>query len=257
VISNQQEVPESIRPLLKLSRETIVRCQKTEYALVSSLERAPLLAERIKRLRTVPGVGPITALTWALEIGDVSRFRSIKQAVSYCGLCGDERSSAEKVLRTPLSKQRNKHIQSVLIEAAKLVPRQNRELALIHETRKAERECESGDTSRSPEDGRVSAGRGSPREGLKGEVRRPLKPSAAVGKRLQDYTARRLPGPAGGRLSEGAQAPEAPFGLFRDWQRTQTQSSVTALRARDSKWMSGSAKARNHCREAHVANCGF
>jgi hypothetical protein len=31
--------------------------------------------------------------------------------------------------------------------------------------------------------------------------------------------------------------------MFRDWQRTQTQSSVTALRARDSKWMSGSAKA--------------
>src|SRR6185369_1148736 len=36
LISNQEEVPESIRPLLKLSRETIVRCQKTEYALVSS-----------------------------------------------------------------------------------------------------------------------------------------------------------------------------------------------------------------------------
>jgi transposase len=83
LISNQEEVPESIRPLLKLSRETILRCQKTEYALVSSLERDPLLAERIKRLRTVPGVGPITALTWALEIGEVSRFRSIKQAISY------------------------------------------------------------------------------------------------------------------------------------------------------------------------------
>jgi hypothetical protein len=27
----------------------------------------------------------ITALTWALEIGDVSRFRSVKQAISYCG----------------------------------------------------------------------------------------------------------------------------------------------------------------------------
>jgi transposase len=44
------------------------------------------LADRIKRLRTVPGVGPITALTWALEIGDVSRFGSIKKAISYCGL---------------------------------------------------------------------------------------------------------------------------------------------------------------------------
>src|SRR6516165_4737290 len=136
LMTSNEEVHENIRPLLRLSRETIVRCQKTEYALVSSLERDPVLAERIKRLRTVPGVGPITALTWALEIGDVSRFRSIKQAISYCGLCGEEKSSADKVMRTPLSKQRNKHIQRVLVEAAKLAPRQNPELALVHEKEK-------------------------------------------------------------------------------------------------------------------------
>jgi len=133
LLSTNQEVHPSIRPLLKLSRETIERCQKTEYALVSSLQRDPMLAERIKRLRTIPGVGPITALTWALEIGDVSRFQTIKQAISYCGLCGEEKSSADKMMRTPLSKQRNKHIQHVLIEAAKLAPRQSYELALVHE----------------------------------------------------------------------------------------------------------------------------
>jgi transposase len=110
-LSTNEEVHSSIRPLLKLGRETIERCQKTEYALVSSLQRDPVLADRIKRLRTVPGVGPITALTWALEIGDVSRFRTIKQAISYCGLCGDKRSSADKMMRMPLSKQRNKRIQ--------------------------------------------------------------------------------------------------------------------------------------------------
>ena len=82
--------------------------------------------------RTVPGVGPITALTWALEIGYVSRFGSIKQAISYCGLCG-ERSSADKAMRMPLSKQRNKHIQRALVEAAKLAPRQSHELALIYD----------------------------------------------------------------------------------------------------------------------------
>jgi transposase len=122
LLESNQEVDESIRPLLKLSRETIVRLQKTEYALVSSLERDRLLRERLNNLRTVPGVGPITALTWALEIGDVSRFSSIKQAISYCGLCGDEKSSADKVLRTPISKKRNKHIQRVLIEPPSLVP---------------------------------------------------------------------------------------------------------------------------------------
>src|ERR1700730_12787082 len=40
---------------------------------------------------------------------------------------------------------------------------------------------------------------------------------------------RRLPGPACCRLSEGDHTPEALYELFRDWQRTQTQSSVTAL----------------------------
>jgi transposase len=102
LMSANDEVYESIRPLLRLSREHIVRSQRLDYALVSSLERDPLLAERLELLRTVPGVGPITALTWALEIGDFTRFRSIKQAISYCGLCGDERSSADKVMRTPL-----------------------------------------------------------------------------------------------------------------------------------------------------------
>jgi len=83
-------------------------------------------------LSPVPGLGPITTLTWALEIGDVSRFRTIKNAISYCGLCGDERSSADKVMRMPLSKQRNRHIQRALVEAAKLAPRQSRELAMVY-----------------------------------------------------------------------------------------------------------------------------
>src|ERR1035441_5959455 len=136
LLSSNQEIHPNIRPLLKLSRDAIVRLQKTEYALVSSLQRDPLLADRIKRLRTVPGVGPITALTWALEMGEVSRFPSIKQAISYCGLCGDEKSSAEKVIRTPLSKQNGRHIQRVLVEAAKLAPRENHELALVYESEK-------------------------------------------------------------------------------------------------------------------------
>jgi transposase len=143
LMATNEEVEESIRPLLKISREHIVRAQRLDYALVSSLERDPLLAERLKRLRTVPGVGPITALTWALEIGDFTRFRSVKQAISYCGLCGDERSSADKVMRMPLSKQRNKHIQRVLIEAAKLAPRECHELAMLRE-----RELQKGNPNR-------------------------------------------------------------------------------------------------------------
>jgi hypothetical protein len=43
-MTTNSEVDDSIRPLLRISRETIERCQKTDYALVSSLERDPLLS---------------------------------------------------------------------------------------------------------------------------------------------------------------------------------------------------------------------
>jgi transposase len=51
-------------------------------------------------------------------------------------LCGDERSSANSVQRTPLSKQRNKHLQTTLIEAAKMAPRYSPSLALLYDREK-------------------------------------------------------------------------------------------------------------------------
>ena len=143
LLSTNEEISQSILPLLKLGREHIVRAQRLDSALIGSLEKDPLLSERLRRLRTIPGVGPITALTWALEIGDYTRFRSVKEAISYCGLCSAEKSSADKVMRMPISKQRNKHIQHVLVEAAKMAPRYSPELALVRE-----REIQRGNKNR-------------------------------------------------------------------------------------------------------------
>jgi transposase len=136
LLKESAELPEALRPLLKIGRETVERATTTEKALLRVLERDPVLAARVERLSTIPSVGLITALTWALEIGEVSRFASLKHAVSYCGLCSAENSSAGIQKRGPISKQRNKHLQSVLIEAAKLAPRWNADLALLYEKEK-------------------------------------------------------------------------------------------------------------------------
>lgn len=136
LLATNQDIDEELRSLLRLCRETVVRLGKTESALVRSLQRDSLLVERIERLMTIPAVGPITALTWALEVGDVSRFSSIKKAISYCGLCGAEKSSGNTVQRTPLSKQRNKHLQTTLIEAAKMAPRNSPDLAMVYDREK-------------------------------------------------------------------------------------------------------------------------
>ncbi len=105
-----------------------MRTGKTESALIRSLRRDLLLHTRVERLMTIPPVSPITALTWVLEVDDVTRFHSVEQAVSYCDLCGAERSSAQTIKRLPISKQRAKHLQSMLREAAKLAQRLSAEL---------------------------------------------------------------------------------------------------------------------------------
>ncbi len=136
LLASHPDIDEGLRSLLRLCRESVVRLQRTESALVRTLESDALLVDRVERLMTIPAVGPITALTWALEVGDVQRFSSIKKAISYCGLCGAEKSSGSTVQRTPLSKQRNKHLQTTLIEAAKMAPRYSADLAMFHDKEK-------------------------------------------------------------------------------------------------------------------------
>jgi transposase len=134
LLASNPDIDEGLCSLLRLCRETVVRYGKTESALVRSLERDSLLVEGVERWMTIPAVGPITALTWALEVGDVQRFSSIQKAVSYCGLCGAEKSSGNTVQRTPLSKQRNQHLQTTLIEAAQMAPRNSPALAMLYES---------------------------------------------------------------------------------------------------------------------------
>ena len=136
LLASNPEIDDGLRVLLRQCREMVVRLGKTENALIRSLQHDQLLAERVERLMSIPAIGPITALTWALEIGEVRRFSSIHKAVSYCGLCGAEKSSGNTIQRTPLSKQRNKRLQTTLIEAAKMAPRYSPALALLYDREK-------------------------------------------------------------------------------------------------------------------------
>ncbi len=100
----------------------------------------------------------------------------------------------------PISKQRNKHIQQVLVEAAKLAPRYWHELALVRE-----KEIQRGNKNRATlavaqEDGGVDAGRGERQHGFQcprrdGGQRGSVKTFPRREKH-QDRSMRRLPGPA-------------------------------------------------------------
>ena len=64
------------------------------------------------------GVGPITALAFVLTIGDVTRFRRSKQVASYLGLIPREHSSGGRQKLGAISKQGNRMMRMLLVEAA-------------------------------------------------------------------------------------------------------------------------------------------
>lgn len=128
-----EDVPDSVKELLQLSRGNLELFTAIQKKLVNALREKPLIRDRVQRLMSIDGVGEILALTWVLEVGDPVRFSSSRDAISYCGLCSAQKESAGKEQRGPISKKRNKHLQTILIEAAKLAPRWNLQLAALHE----------------------------------------------------------------------------------------------------------------------------
>lgn len=143
LLRSLEEVPDSVKDLLRLSRGSMEMFEAIQKRLIRELLANPGLGQRVEQLASIRGVGEITALTWALEIGDPQRFSSSAKVMSYCGLTSALKSSADKQQRGPISKQRNHWLQTALIEAAKLAPRWNPQLAALHA-----RELERGHSNR-------------------------------------------------------------------------------------------------------------
>jgi transposase len=91
--------------------------------LDQAAQRAAEEHAQARLLMTQPGVGPITALAFAVTIGDVTRFPRGKQVASYLGLIPREHSSGGRQQLGAISKQGNRFVRMLLVEAAHSVLR--------------------------------------------------------------------------------------------------------------------------------------
>lgn len=71
-----------------------------------------------ERLRSVPGVGELTASALALEIADLSRFSNAKKLCAFLGLTPREYSSGEFVFKGRITGQGSDLLRAFMIEAA-------------------------------------------------------------------------------------------------------------------------------------------
>ena len=87
-------------------------------------ERVKLRPE-FKVLKTVPGIGPILALTIMLETGEIERFASVGNYASYCRCVGSQKISNGKRKGTGNTKNGNKYLAWAFVEAANFAIRFN------------------------------------------------------------------------------------------------------------------------------------
>jgi transposase len=71
-----------------------------------------------RRLMTMPGVGPITALTFKAAVDDPSRFRSSRSLAASFGLTPRRKQSGEKDISGHISHMGDQNVRTVLFEAA-------------------------------------------------------------------------------------------------------------------------------------------
>jgi transposase len=105
--------------LLGLLRMLDEQIGKLDRAMQHAAEEHP----QAKLLMTQPGVGPHTALAYVLTIGDVTRFQRGKQIASYLGLIPREESSSGRQKLGAITKQGNRLVRSLLVEAAQVAMR--------------------------------------------------------------------------------------------------------------------------------------
>jgi transposase len=75
-------------------------------------------AEKIRRLQTIPGVGPIVASTALAVFSDVGRFPDAKHVASYAGLVPSTYRSGERDAHGRITKRGSAELRAMLCEAA-------------------------------------------------------------------------------------------------------------------------------------------
>src|SRR5213593_2419818 len=103
--------------------ELLDRLNPTIAALSQAIEQEAEKCPEAQRLRTHPGVGPLTAMAFVLIIGKAERFQCGKQIASYLGLVPLEKSSGNRRRLGHITKQGSSMVRFLLVEAAQVTVR--------------------------------------------------------------------------------------------------------------------------------------
>src|SRR6266487_2185179 len=95
------------------------------------------LRPQFRFLKTVPGIGPILALTIMLETGEIERFASVGNYASYCRCVGSRKISNGKRKGSGNTKNGNKYLAWAFVEAANFAIRFSSRIKSFYQKKKS------------------------------------------------------------------------------------------------------------------------
>jgi len=110
----QQTVFQEYIDSVKQQQQRVADLEQAMHEALADWALAPV----VEGLMALRGCRLITAMTVVAEIGDITRFDSPRQLMSYLGLVPSESSSGPKTRRGGITKTGNGHVRRVLVEAA-------------------------------------------------------------------------------------------------------------------------------------------
>jgi transposase len=107
----------ALEELLGAVRQESERVGRLEQAIREAVPEWSLV-QVVTALQAMRGIDLIAAVTVLAEIGDLSRFRSPRELMSYLGLIPSERSTGDTIKRGGITKAGNGRARRILVEAA-------------------------------------------------------------------------------------------------------------------------------------------
>lgn len=114
VLALPAELAAILAPLRRLVEVLNEEVAASDAALQTAAGADPVVA----RLQSVPGVGPVVALTFRAVVDEVDRFATAAQVSAAIGLVPREDSSAERRHRGAITKVGSRELRSLLVQAA-------------------------------------------------------------------------------------------------------------------------------------------
>jgi transposase len=109
-----RQLRREIAPILKLMAPLNRQIEQATKDVEKIVDRDPA----VRRLCTAPGVGPVTAASFAALIDAPERFKGAHQVEAYLGLVPRELSSGEKQRKGRITKTGDRRTRCLLVEAA-------------------------------------------------------------------------------------------------------------------------------------------